>query len=308
MDNSARDNNSAANTSNKKAFLIFILSGMLFAVLWASASAATKIGLQYAQPFVIAVSRFFIAGTIMLILAHVIFKKRLPAGKEWKQLAIYGLLNISIYLGLYVLAMQKVSAGLGTLAVASNPVLISLIGSFFFKHKVTVKSAISLLLCIAGVLIAAFPLLKNNFASWDGIALLFISMLAYSAAAIYFTKVQWGDLHILTINGWQTILGGVFLLPILLFTYHAGNNHFNSTFWKPVLWLAIPVSIVAVSLWLLLIKRNAVTAAYWLFLCPVAGLIIAKFMVKEPISNYTKLGVLLVFAGLLLIQQKGKRA
>src|SRR5882757_5238387 len=98
MNNSAPDNNSVANTSNKKAFLIFILSGMLFAVLWASASAATKIGLQFAQPFVIAVSRFFIAGTIMLILAHVIFKKRLPAGKEWKQLAIYGLLNISIYL------------------------------------------------------------------------------------------------------------------------------------------------------------------------------------------------------------------
>ena len=184
------EKNIAAHTKNKKGFWLYIISGMFFAVLWASASTATKIGLQFAQPFVIAVSRFFIAGIIMLVMAHVFFKKRLPAKKEWKQLAIYGLLNISIYLGLYVIAMQKVSAGLGTLAVASNPVLISLISSFFFSHKITVKSISSLLLCIAGVIIAAFPLLQNNYATWDGIALLFISMLAYSAGAIYFSKVH----------------------------------------------------------------------------------------------------------------------
>jgi probable blue pigment (indigoidine) exporter len=302
------DNNIAVNTKNSKALFMYLFSGILFAVLWASASTATKIGLQFAQPFVIAVFRFFIAGIIMLLLAHVVFKQRLPSGREWKQLAIYGLLNISIYLGLYVIAMQKVSAGLGTLAVASNPVLISLICSFFFKHSITVKDVGSLLLCIAGVIIAAFPLLQNNYATWDGIALLFISMLAYSAGAIYFSKVQWGDLHIITVNGWQTILGGVFLLPVLLFTYHAGANNFNHSFWYSVLWLAIPVSIIAVSLWLQLLKRNAVSAAYWLFLCPVAGLIIAKFMVNEPVNNYTKLGVLLVIAGLLLVQKKIKPA
>lgn len=307
MSNLTTDTTIVQKAKSNKALLIYVLSGLLFAVLWASASTATKIGLQFAQPFVISICRFFIAGLIMLLLAHVIFKKRLPKGKEWKQLAVYGLLNISVYLGLYVIAMQKVSAGLGALAVASNPVLISLIASFFFKHSVTVKSVLSLLLCITGVLMAAYPLLKHNYATWDGIALLFTSMLAYSAAAIYFTKVQWGDLHILTINGWQTILGGIFLLPVLLFTWHGSSNNLNISFWKSVLWLAIPVSIVAVSLWLQLIKQNAVTAAYWLFLCPVAGFIIAKFMVDEPINIFTKLGVLLVISGLLLIQQKIKR-
>jgi drug/metabolite transporter (DMT)-like permease len=240
----------------------------------------------------------------MLLLAHVIFNKRLPSGKEWKQLAIYGLLNISIYLGLYVIAMQKVSAGLGALAVASNPVFISLIAAVFFKHAVTYQNILSLLLCVAGVITAAFPLLQNSIATWDGLVIIFTSMLAYSAAAIYFSKVQWGDLHILTINGWQTILGGIFLLPVLLFTYHAEANHFNVVFWQSVLWLAIPVSIVAVLLWLHLLKQNPVTASYWLFLCPVFGFIIAKFMVQEPISNYTKLGVVMVIGGLLLIQKK----
>ncbi len=36
-----------------------LMAGIFFAILWASASAATKIGLQSAQPFVMAVTRFF---------------------------------------------------------------------------------------------------------------------------------------------------------------------------------------------------------------------------------------------------------
>jgi drug/metabolite transporter (DMT)-like permease len=39
-----------------------LIAGILFAMLWASASAATKIGLLSAQPFVIGNFRFFIAG------------------------------------------------------------------------------------------------------------------------------------------------------------------------------------------------------------------------------------------------------
>ncbi len=50
----------------------------------------------------------------MVIISHGILRKRLPQKHEWKQLAIYGLLNISLYLGLYVLAMRNVSAGLGS--------------------------------------------------------------------------------------------------------------------------------------------------------------------------------------------------
>ena len=103
----------------------WLAAGILFAALWASASTATKIGLESAQPLVIAVIRFGIAAIIMLLIAHGIQKNRLPRPQEWKQIAVYGLLNITIYLGLYVVAMQTITAGIGALAVATNPVFIS---------------------------------------------------------------------------------------------------------------------------------------------------------------------------------------
>ncbi len=282
----------------------YLAAGIGFAVLWSSAAAATKIALQSAQPFVIATARFFIAGTGMLFFAHVLWRKRLPQKKEWLSVTLYGLLNISLYLGLYVVAMQEVSAGLGSMAVAVNPVLISILSAALFDHKMGIKHWLSLLLCSAGVVVAAWPLLQNSFATVNGILIMLVSMLAYSAGAIYFARTKWNDLHILTINGWQTLIGGLLLIPVLVFTYRSELNRFDLNFLSGVLWLAIPVSIAAVQLWLWLLKRNVVTASYWLFLCPVFGFIIAAISLKEPISAFTVAGVLLVTVGLYIAQKK----
>jgi probable blue pigment (indigoidine) exporter len=281
----------------------YITAGLFFALLWSSAATATKLSLQSAQPFVIAVARFFIAGSVMLVSTHILWRKRLPQKKEWLFITVYAALNISLYLGLYIVAMQEVSAGLGSMAVAVNPVLISIISAALFDHKMGVKHWLSLLLCSLGVVVAAWPLLQHSFATVNGILIMLLSMLAYSAGAIYFARTKWSDLHILTINGWQTLIGGALLIPVLLFTYKNELNRFDLTYYGAVLWLAVPVSIAAVQLWLWLLKQNAVTASYWLFLCPVFGFIIAAVSLNEPISTFTIAGVLLVTAGLYIVQR-----
>jgi len=282
----------------------FILAGFFFAVLWPSAAVTTKIGLQYSQPFVIAVTRFFLASVLLLFLSHIILRKKLPQQKQWKQLAIYGFLNITTYLGLYVLAMQQVSAGLGSLSIATNPVFISIISAVWFRNKVTPAVMVSLLLCFIGVVIAAYPLLLSSYATPTGLALLVVSMLCYSAGAIYFSGSHWNNLHILTINGWQTLFGGTFLLPFALYFYDGTKNNFTTQWALSILWLAIPVSIVAVQLWLFLLSDNPVKASFWLFLCPVFGFALAALVMKEPLSWYTLTGLLFVIGGLYLVFKK----
>jgi drug/metabolite transporter (DMT)-like permease len=230
----------------------------------------------------------------------------MPVKKEWNQIIIFGLLNISVYLGLYVIAMQFISAGLGSLFLAVNPVMISFISTAIFGHRVTLISITSLLLCSAGVIIAALPLLEQSYASAGGLLIMTASMLAYSFATIYFTKKNWNNLHVLTINGWQTIIGGVFLVPLLLLTYKQGHNSFDMIFWGSTIWLAIPVSIGAVLSWLILLNKIPLTASYWLFLCPLFGFIISNLILHEPISLYTLAGIILVFAGLYLILSNKK--
>lgn len=285
----------------------WLIAGLLFSVLWASASTATKIGLTSAQPLTIALIRFAIASALMLFISHVLQGNRLPAGKEWKQLAIYGLLNISIYLGCYVIAMERVTAGIGSLAVATNPVFISFISVFLLKKPLTFQSFVALLVCSTGVICAAWPLLSEASVTIPGLLILLLSMLSYSLASIYFSSQKWSNLHLFTINGWQTLLGGIFLLPVTWFYYQGSENKFDSSFWAVVFWLAIPVSIVAVLLWLWLIRISTIRAGFWLFLCPVFGYLIAAVFMNDRIDEFTVAGVSMVITGLLLSQRSKKK-
>ena len=279
----------------------------MFAILWASASTATKIGLDEAQPLVIAQVRFAVASGIMLLFAHTFFREKLPGSKDWVFLTVYGLLNITIYLGCYVIAMQHVTAGIGALAIATNPVFISFLSLFFLKKKLNANVLVALVLGTAGVVVASWPLFEEAQVTTTGLVLLLFGMLSYSVGAIYFSARHKKDLSLLTINGWQTFIGGILLLPFTLIQYKSKSNHFNFTFWSSTLWLAVPVSIFAVQLWLWLLKTNTVKAGLWLFLCPVFGFAIAAVILNDTISLFTVVGVVLVMAGLFLAERQTKK-
>jgi len=282
----------------------FIAIGLLFAICWASASTVTKIGLIVAQPLVISVVRFFMAGVLMLFISHGMLRERLPRGKEWGKIAVYGLLNISLYLGIYVYAMQQVSPGLGSLAVAINPVIIMVVAAAWDRKALSGRTVLSLLLCVAGVTIAAYPLVQGAYATTAGILILFSSMFVYSAGTLYFQRNSWEGLHLLTINGWQTLLGGVFILPVVVLTWRPEANQFNGSFWFTTIWLATVVSILAVQCWIYMLKHHGTRSSYWLFLCPIFGFIISNIVVDEPLGLHTLFGLLFVIGGLYWVLQR----
>ncbi len=276
--------------------------GFVFAALWASASVATKIGLLSAQPLVIANLRFFIAGFLMLLGAHVFRKYRLPERDEWLPLLIYGLLNVTIYLGLYIVAMQELSAGVGSLAPALNPLMISILSAVWIKRKVKQTEWTGLLLGFFGVAIVIYPLIKESYVTLWGMTLMFFSLLAYSIGTVYYSSRTW-RLPILAINAWQVLLGGICLLPFTFTITDFSRNHFDHNYWVSVGWLVV-VSIGAVQMWLYLLKINPIKAALWLYLCPTFGFIYAKLLMNEPITVYTVVGTLIVIVGLYIGQKK----
>lgn len=234
----------------------------------------------------------------MILISHAILRHRLPYGREWGQIALYGLLSNSIYLGLYVFAMRQVSAGLGSLAIATNPLFINLLTAIFLRQRLSASTIFCLLLCMAGVTLAAWPLFRSSAATPLGLFILLSGMIVYSVSVFYFSRVQWKGLPLLAINGWQVLLGGVFLLPLAAFSYRPALNTWNVKTVGPILWLAIPVSIGAVQLWLYLLKENAARASFWLFLCPVFGFALSNLFTQEPITLFTIAGMALVIGGI----------
>ncbi|MFZ6013801.1 MAG: DMT family transporter [Bacteroidota bacterium] len=279
-----------------------IATGLLFAMFWASASVAGKFGLFSVEPLVLFNVRFLAAGIVLLAFAYVIQKSSVPNGIEWRQLTIFGAFNTTLYLGIFVIALQHVTPGITTLAVGLNPLFISLMSAIWMKRTVRATEWLSIALGIAGVFVAAYPLLHTSHATLGGLMLLALSMIAYSIGAVYYAAVPW-KLSRITINAWQVFIGGLLLMPFT-WVMHKHENNFDMRFWVSLAWLVFPVSILAVQLWLRLLKSDAVRASLWLYLCPVFGFFYAAILLNEPISAYTFGGTLLVMAALYIGQKK----
>ena len=199
----------------KKQFSNTISQGLLFAMLWASASVAGKYGLRSVEPLVLFNARFALAGILMLAVVYLFKSNRLPRARELKQLTIFAAFNTALYLGFFVLALDEVAAGVTALAVAMNPLFISLMTAVYTGKPVRPLTLLSIIIGLAGVGLASFPLFSIGYASWQGLVLLVLSMLAYSFGAVYYATVKW-ELPRMAINAWQLVIAAALLLPLTL--------------------------------------------------------------------------------------------
>lgn len=280
----------------------FVFAGLLFSMLWSSASIAGKFGIHSAEPLTLFTIRFLLAGAILLGYVVVAKKWQVPTKREWVQLTIFGAFNTTLYLGIFIIALGDVAAGITALMLALNPLLISVLSAIWMKRPVAMREWASIVLGMIGVSIATYPLLEDGYATVWGVALLVLSMLTYSIGAVYYASVKW-TLNRSVINGWQVLIGGLLLLPFTLF-FEGGGTHYDLRFWLSIGWLVIPVSIGAVQLWLYLLKEDAVKASLWLFVCPIFGLLYSTWLLDEPFTLFTAGGALLVLVSLYVGQNR----
>jgi len=282
-----------------------IFIGLVFSILWASASVATKFGVQSASPLILANVRFFIAGILLLGFSYLFGRDesyRIPDLKEFTQLAFFGFLNTTLYLGLYVLAMKYTAAGIGSLAVSINPLMIVLLSAWWLGRRPAGAEWAGIVLGMSGVAIATYPLLDGTSTRIEGVLLLFVSMVAVSAASVYYATINW-KLPNLLINGWQVMLGGLFLLPFTFIFSDFSTTAWDFRFWGSVLWLSLAVSIAGLICWFYLLRIDTVRASLWLFLCPLFGFFFAWWLMDEAVTLYTVAGTFLVIVGLYFGQR-----
>ncbi|MCZ2479639.1 DMT family transporter [Aquirufa nivalisilvae] len=276
-----------------------IVFGLLFAMLWSSAAVATKMGILSVHPFILANVRLIIAG-IFILLISLLFQPQhriKPSWKELRQLSFFGLFNSTIYLGAFVMAIKFVSPGIGSLATATNPIFITMLSALLLQRKPQVKEVGSLILGLSGILVASFPQLTLEPTVWKGLLILIGGIITVSAATVYYVRTEW-KLNSFVINGWQVLLGGIFLLPFTAFFASFSSANFDLRFLLSVAWLIFPVSIAALWLWFYLIDQDPISASLWMFLCPVFGYIYAYLFSGESISAYSIIGTVIVIVGL----------
>ncbi len=273
--------------------------GLLFAMLWSSAAVATKMGILSVHPFILANVRLVFAGIFILFISYFFRPQHRikPSWKELRQLSFFGLFNSTIYLGAFVMAIKFLSPGIGSLATATNPIFITILSALLLQRKPQVKEMGSLVLGLAGILIASYPQLQVEPAVWKGLVILIGGIITVSAATVYYVRTDW-KLNSLVINGWQVLLGGIFMLPFTASFASFQEANFDLRFLFAVSWLIIPVSIIALWLWFYLIDQDPISASLWIFLCPLFGYFYAYLFSGETITIYTLIGTVIVIVAL----------
>ena len=282
-----------------------ILEGLLYSILWASAAVATKFAMHSVDPFLLTCLRFLLVAALLLTFTYLLKGKenRLPDKQEFKQLIILGLLNVTIYMTGYIIAIKSVSAGLISLFMATNPLILIVLSAIILKRKLTINEYIGIAIALTGLILAAIPNLKGSQASFIGLVALITGITALSLGSIYFSKKKFA-LSRLTVNTWQIAFGGLFFIPIVLLNEPDNYIRPDLNFFLSFLWLVIPVTIIAYALWLKLLQHDPVKAGLWLFLTPAIGYFLAVIILHEAITSYGVIGALLVVTGLIYSRRK----
>ncbi|REK75060.1 DMT family transporter [Paenibacillus paeoniae] len=275
--------------------------GLLFSLLWSSASIAIKFGLQSTTPLALASIRFILAGTLMLIFVYGISRKYpWPSRKEFGPLIVLGLLNTTIYIGATLWALNYVSAGLFNLFVAVNPFLVAFLSYIWLKRSISIKEWIGMGVAAFGLLIAVWPALASAEGKLIGFLLIGIGMTSMALGSVYFKKANL-QLPGIVINTWQLSIGGAVSVPL---AYFIEKDQFflklDLNLAGSLLWLVLVISIGSMLLWFYMLKRDAVKANNWLFMTPIFGYMLAAVLLHEKITAFDIVATMFVVTGLFM--------
>ena len=268
-----------------------------FVVLWASGFIGGKLGLLYAEPATFLLLRFALVVALMLPLA-LLWRAPWPATRrQVAHIGVAGVLIQSCYLGgVFAAIHHGISAGLIALIVGLQPVLTAFVAAPLLGERVSPRQWAGLLLGLAGV---ALVVMQNTNLSGvtpvsAGFALL---ALAGITMGTMYQKRFCGSFDLRAGSVIQFVAAGIALAPFaLLFETREVQ-------WSPALlfalgWLVLVLSIGAISLLALLIRRDAVTKVVSLmYLTPPVTAVMAWLVFGETLSIQALLGLGLAAVG-----------
>lgn len=246
--------------------------------------------------------RFLAAGAVLALLA-IALRRPLPSSlREWSQLAILGLLNYALYLGISAIALRHVSGGMGAVLASTNPLLVAVAGAWLLRERMGALRVAGFAVAFASVALVMWSRTspRDQPAS---MALILFANLFLTGGTILFKRWQPGR-DVLVVNGVQLLTAAAaLLLPSLLLEPDAGV-HWSGEFLAAVAYLVVAVSLGAMTIWFLMLRTaDASAASAWFFLNPIFGLVLGAVLLGEPAHPLDLAGGLGVGLGIYLVQR-----
>jgi drug/metabolite transporter (DMT)-like permease len=289
-----------ANISTQQRLRVVALA-IAFCLLWISAFIAGKFGLRSAPPLLFLSVRFALAASVTLIIASVLRHRFPRTGREWFVIAVLGLLNNTLYLGLSFFGLKSVSAGLVTIIASTNPLLTAVLAYWVLDEGLGLRKLVGLGLGVAGVTLIMRHRIAAGMDDGMGVMLVVLGTAAMAAATVLFKKER-SQVSLLVVNALQLLFGSLGLLPVALCLEDPGAIHVDMRFILAQAHLVLAVSLLAMIIWFRLLEKTTASNASALhFINPAIGMFLGWLLLGEHISPSDFVGIIPVAFGIALV-------
>ena len=283
-----------------------ILMGVSFSFIWSSAFTSAKILVTAASPLMVLSLRFFISGLLGIAIARMLGQKIQLNKGEWTVVVIIGISQNAIYLAFNFIAMQWIEASLAAIIASLLPLVVAAVCWIFLGEKTGFKGMLGLIVGFGGVLVIMLDKLSSSNA-YLGMTLCLIAVAALAGATLYVGRMMSLNKNVVMIVGLQMLVGSITLFPFSLI-FETWNIEWSTSFVLAFLYTTLVPGLLGTLIWFFLVRRiGPVKAATFHFLNPFFGVLVAAFILSEPLSMRDGIGVTIIMAGILLVQLSRKK-
>jgi len=273
-------------------------------LIWGSSYLATRIGVRELPPFLFGGARFVCAGLLMLGYARWQGLRQLPTRGEWRDVGITAFFGFLIANGAGVWSLQYMPSNQSAMLNTTVPCWMVLLGAFGRRaHRPGALALAGLLLGTAGAVLLIDPWRGGGPANIMPQLVLIVGCLGWAINSMY-QRTMGSRLPVASLIGWQMLAGGVMLSLLGLLCGEASHWRWQWRSLWPLAYLVVAASCVAHTSFAWLAPRTTPTLlGTYAYVNPLVATLLGWLVLGEVLGNGQWLGMLLVFAGVLLIDR-----
>jgi drug/metabolite transporter (DMT)-like permease len=279
-------------------------------LVWGTTYLAIRIALETIPPLLLTGTRFVVAGSIMLIVAR-LRGEALPRDRRTLvNIAIVGILLVSVGNFSVIWAEQWVPSGLAALLVATAPFWMAIIEGFrAHGERVNTRGVIGMLIGFAGVAMLVTP--RGSGGAWS--VKFVIGALAIQVGSFCWQlgsargKYNLQHVPLLASSALQMLFGGLVIGTLGLAFGEASRYTLNSRTFAALAYLTVAGSIIGYSAYLYALKHLRTThTSLYAYVNPVVAVFLGWLILNEPLTWLSIVAMITILAGVAIVQTSGR--
>ena len=278
---------------------------IVLSIIWGLAFDAISLADRFLSPVNLTLLRWLLAAAGYLAILPFFGKTKIKFElRDLPRLLMVSFANVPMYHLSLNSGEVTVSAGVAGLLVALGPILIVLLSRVSLKEEIGRKLGVALIVATCGTVLLSLSELGGPSGSTIGVLEILITAVAYALFAVFSKPlvVKYGALPIAIRAG---TIGTAMLLPLLSPNFVTQVSTLPVTGWLAVLYLSVLSTVLAYSMFYVLVSRNTVSRlSVQLYLIPVISVIGGILILGQGLTVFTVAGGSVLLLGVALATRR----